>query len=185
MTPHATERATPHVTHFRHVAALAALTLLGAALSGCETNPALAQAPAASSAPAVAAKAQLQFADLQVFDHELFAALHASLPDVNVAFYDRITPSALPDRLQKWMAAIEEGGGQVKITPPPSTVSAKSPFLLIGLANFAMNVSKVNKAAAAASQFKPAQAYNANIQLKVDDKGDTIIDKVLFTPRAK
>ena len=50
-------------------------------------------------------KAEIQFVDLQGFDRDLGNSLSNALPKVEVAFYDRIAPSALPERLQHWMAA--------------------------------------------------------------------------------
>jgi hypothetical protein len=148
-------------------------------LTGCESNP---PQPQAQAAPP---KAQLQFSDLQGFDRELSSSLAAPLPAVNVAFYDRITPSTMPERLQKWMAAVESGGGKVKITPPPSTVTAKSPFLIFSAANAVFNFTKASKEAADAAQFAPARTYDADIQLKVDERGDTVVDKVVFSQRGK
>lgn len=149
------------------------------ALVGCADYP---HNPDGSKAQPAA---QMQFVDLQSFDRNLAASLSAPLPSVDVAFYDRIAPSALPERLQKWMASVEAGGGNVKIIPPPPTVTAKSPFLLISAVTSLWTANKMAKEAAAAAQFRFAHAYNAQVQLKVDDKGDTVVDKVVFTQRKK
>ena len=50
---------------------------------------------------AAAPKPELQFVDLQGFDRDLHGALSAPLPKVDVAFLDRISPNALPERLQR------------------------------------------------------------------------------------
>ena len=143
-----------------------------------------AKAQAETEAAAIEAKERVQFADLPSFDRELAARLGPA-PSINVVFYDRIKPSEIPDRLQKWMAAVEEGGGKVKVTAPPSTVTAKNPFLLISAVSSLFNLSKASKEAAFSAQFKPAHAYDADIRLKVDDRGDTVVDKVVFTQRLK
>ena len=62
-------------------------------LTACQTSP----NQSTTSVP----KSQLQFIDLHSFDHDLSAALAAPLPTVDIAFYDRITPSALPERIKK------------------------------------------------------------------------------------
>lgn len=139
----------------------------------------------AAAAAAEAAKTRVQFTDLPIFDRELSTMLGTPAPTVNVAFYDRVKPSDLPDRLQRWMAAVESGGGKVKVTPPPSTVTAKNPFLLLSAVNAIFNISKASKAAAVAALYKSAETYDADIQLKVDDKGDTVVDRVVFSQRAK
>jgi hypothetical protein len=184
---------------------IAALALSVPLLGGCETNPPVptssaAALPATESAAVIPptanatttsaavpspAKSKLEFIDLQGFDRDLHNALSATLPAIDVAFYSRVSPSALPERLQKWMAAVESGGGTIKVTPPKSTVTAKNPFLIIGVVNFAFNVSKAAKLEAEYSQFKPAKSFDAEIVLKADGEGESIVDKVVFTPRVK
>jgi hypothetical protein len=152
--------------------------LLAVLLAACNSNPPLPEA-------AVEPKPNLSFVDLQTFDRDLSSSLKAPLPAVDVAFYDRITPSTLPERLQKWMASIEAGGGSVKIVPPKSTVTAKNPFMVISAATSLWSANKMIKEAAVEDQFKLAKSYDAEIRLKVDDKGDTLVDRVVFVQRKK
>ena len=157
------------------------LLLIGAVvffLAGCESNP----AQPVSTAPA---QAELQFVDLQGFDRDLAGSLSAPLPKVEVAFYDRVTPSAMPERLQHWMASVEAGGGSVKVIPPKSSVTAKSPFLLISAISTLWTASKMVKEVSAQSRFKAAQSFDAEIILKTDDKGESVVDKVVFIQRKK
>lgn len=146
--------------------------------AGCANSPLSKETP-------VIAKPQLQFIDLQGFDRDLAGSLGTSLPKVEITFYDRITPSALPERLQKWMASVESGGGTVKITPPPSTVTAKNPFLLISAASTLWSANKMAKEASTNAQFRVAQGYDADVLLKVDDSGNTVVDKLIFSQRKK
>jgi len=155
-----------------------ACVLLLVSLTACETNPAQPARP-------VAAKAELQFVDLAGFDRDLSASLSATLPRIEVAFYDRITPSAVPERLQHWMAAVELGGGSVQVVPPKSSVTAKSPFLIISLTSSLWSASNMVKELSAKGQFKSAQVFDAEILLKVDDKGESVVDKVVFLQRSK
>lgn len=158
---------------------LSALTLaLAFVLTACESNP-------SQSTSLEPPKAVLQFVDLQGFDRELSAALSAPLPKVDVSFYDRITPSALPPRLQSWMASVEAGGGNVTVVPPKSTVAAKNPFLLIGAITSLWTASKMAKEMSTKSQLNAAKGYNAELILKIDDKGDSVVDKVVFVQRQK
>lgn len=149
----------------------------GLLLTACETNP----TQPTNVAPV---KAELQFTDLGGFDRELADSL-SSLPKVDVTFYDRITPSALPTRLQTWMASVEAGGGKVTVVPPKSRVTAKSPLMLLSAVSALWSASKVAKEYAAKALFDPAQAYDAQIVLKQDEKGDSVIDKVVFLRRQK
>ena len=156
--------------------ALALFLVFG--LLACESNP----PQPASAAPG---KAELQFADLQGFDRDLAGSLSSPLPKVDVAFYDRVVPSALPERLQNWMASVEAGGGTVTVVPPPSSVTPKNPMLIISAISTLWSASKIAKEYAAKALFGPAHAYDAQIILKQDDKGDSLVDRVVFVKRKK
>lgn len=152
---------------------------LAMALPGCASTPAGKDAALPQAAPA------LQFLDGGSFDRSLSSSLGAALPRVEVSFYDRITPSALPERIQKWMAAVQSQGGEVKVTPPPSTVAAKNPLLLISAVSTLWSASTMARDAAAEARFAPAHKYNAEVMLKVDERGDTVVDKLVFSQRGK
>jgi len=151
---------------------------IAASLMGCESNP---SAPSATRAP----QPEIAFVDLQGFDADLSTSLGAPLPKVQVSFYDKITPSALPLRLQTWLSSVEAGGGKVKVVPPKSDISAKDPFLLMSLASSLWSASKIAKEAAIKAQFYAAQAYNVELVLKDDGTGQSVVDKVVFVKRDK
>lgn len=145
-------------------------------LSACQTN---ATAQTSNEAP----KPAIAFVDLQGFDAELSQSLAAPLPNVQVSFYDKVTPSALPLRLQTWLSSVEAGGGKVKVIPPKSDISAKDPFLLMSLASSLWSASKMAKEMAVKAQFNAAQAYNAELVLKDDGTGQSVIERVVFVRR--
>ncbi len=153
------------------------LLVLGGTLSGCQTPSEI----AAAGPP----KPEIPFLDLQGFDRELAVALADPLPKVDVPFYDRIVPSSMPERLQNWMAAVESGGGKVKVTPPKSSVTPKDPFLLFSLVSSIWKASGMAQEMSTKAQFRSAHGYDAEILLKQDDKGDTVVDRVIFTQRKK
>lgn len=157
---------------------IALVFLLALGLAACGSDP----GQGASSGPP---KPDLQFVDLQGFDRDLYSSLSAPLPKVDVAFYDRITPSTMPDRLQTWMAAVEKGGGKVTIVPPKPSVTAKDLFLLISIVTSLWSASKMAKEMSTKAQFAAAEAYDAQILLKQDDKGGQVVDKVVFVQRKK
>ena len=132
-----------------------------------------------------AAIPRLQFIDMGGFDQTLSSSLNTASPKVEVGFYDKVTPSALPERLQKWMAAVESRGGKVKIIPPSSNVTAKNPFLLISAISSIWSATSMVKDASAESRFAVAGNYDAELVLKQDDKGDTLVEKLVFVQRAR
>ena len=95
------------------------------AVSGCQTLP-------EQAAQARPPQPRIEFLDLQMFDRELGRSFAAPLSTVEVQFLDRTSPNRIPERMQLWMAAVEDGGGQVKVTPPPVPFGSRSPALLIG-----------------------------------------------------
>jgi hypothetical protein len=156
------------------------LLVLVLALAGCATES---QNLGVTEARPV--QSQLQFVDFPGFDRDLSSSLAAPLPMVAVSFYDRVTASAMPLRLQQWMASVEAGGGSVKVVPPKSTVSARSPMLVIGAISALYSASKMAKEMSSDAQFLAARAYDAEIILKADDKGDAVVDRVVFKQRQK
>jgi hypothetical protein len=149
------------------------------------TLSACAPLPPEPDAQAMPASPLLQFLDLQSFDRDLSRSLTAALPAVEVAFHDRVTPSAMPERLQKWMASVEAGGGSVKVIPPPSSVTARNPLMLVSALTTLWSAGRMAQSVAQDAQFKAAQTHDAEIRLKTDDKGQTVVDRVVFFRRAK
>ncbi len=164
MTPHYPQR-------------LAWILALSLSLLACASSP--------DPQPLAPPQAELQFVDLQGFDRDLNGSLSAPLPRVEVAFYDRIVPSAMPERLQHWMAAVEAGGGKVSIIPVKPTVTAKNPFLVISAISTLWSASKMMREASSEARFKSAQTFDAEIVLKQDAQGESVVDKVVFVQRKK
>lgn len=156
----------------------AALVVIAFWLGACSPNLLQSESPKAP-------KHELKFVDLQAFDRDLANSLSAPLPKVDVTFYDRIVPSALPERLQPWIASVESGGGTVTVVPPKSSVTAKSPFLVLGAISSLWSATKVARELSAKAQFNAAHAFDAEIILRQDDKGETVVDKVAFIQRKK
>lgn len=156
----------------RHWLTLAAACPLWA-LSGCQTLPEVSAQPP---------KPRIEFLDLQLFDREMNRSLSAPLNTVEVAFLDRTSPNRIPERMQLWMAAVEDGGGQVKVTPPPAPFGSRSPVMLIGAIASLWSASKAVSEMAQKAQYERAKRYNAEVVLKLD-KGETVIDRIVFSQK--
>lgn len=135
-----------------------------------------------STAP-VPAEKSLSFLDVQSFDARMSASLNAQLPEVKVKFYDRVSPSALPERVQNWMAAVENNGGRVSVVPPKSTLTAKNPFLLIGAISSLWSASRTAQEISREARFKAAAQYDARVVLGTDDNGQSVVDHLEFVQR--
>jgi hypothetical protein len=146
-------------------------------LTACQTLP-------TESVP-TPAKPELAFVDLQSFDRDLSTALASQLPRINVVFYDKVAPSALPERLQHWMASVEAGGGKVRVVPPTGSVTAKDPFLLISAISAVWNAKRLATAASASNLLRPARDYDVSIVLKADSQEGSVLDQLVFVPRSK
>lgn len=151
---------------------LSAVLLLGG-LTACQTLP---------EQTAVAPKPRIEFLDLQMFDRELGRSMSAPLSSVEVAFLDRTSPNRIPERVQLWMAAVEDGGGQVKVTPPPVPFGTRSPVMLIGAIASLWSASKAVSEMAQKAQYERAKRYNAEVVLKLDN-GETVIDRIVFSQK--
>ncbi|AMC35174.1 hypothetical protein [Janthinobacterium sp. B9-8] len=127
-------------------------------------------------------QADIKFVDYKGFDRDLINSLNAPLPKIQVAFYEQITPNALPERVQKWMAAVEANGGKVDITVPKSnsTISAKSPLLIISVITSLWSANKMVQEVSGEAQFNAASLYNAEVILKYDESNKMVIDKIIF-----
>ncbi len=165
-----------NLVFWRSIPLMITVALAFLATTGCSSTP---LGPIDGGPP----KSDMQFVDLQGFDRELGSSLSAPLPRVDVAFYDRVSPNALPERLQRWMASVESGGGTVKVVPPKPSVTPKNPLLLISAISTLWSASSFAKEMAVNAQFKAAQAFDAEILLKTDDRGDSVVDKVVFVKR--
>jgi hypothetical protein len=135
-----------------------------------------------SSAPAPV-QAELRFVDVQKFDKELRASLSQPLPEVEVSLFNAVTPNQIPERLQNWLAAVEDGGGVVQVIPPPTDLKPKDPLLKLSLVNTLWSDSKTAKEVASGLLFKSAQQYNAQILLKTDGQGVSVVDRIIFVQR--
>jgi hypothetical protein len=156
-----------------------------ALLTACASVPeqTTASTSAANAARTALAKPQLEFIDLAGFDRELSSSLTAKLPNVNVAVVNTVPANDIPVRMQAWLQAVEAGGGTVTVSPPKSTVAAKNPLILLTLVSGIWNSIKAHKAVQNYDLHKPARTYDAEIVLKVNEQGDRLIDKVIFTER--
>jgi hypothetical protein len=151
-------------------------TLALSALSACNTNP-------INSTDAISPQARVSFIDISKFDRELASSVESPLESVDVVFYDRVGPNNMPERLQKWLAAVEKNGGVVRVVPPPNEIAPRDPLALIGLVGSLFSVIKNMAAINSDRVFETVKGRDAAIALERNAAGELVVGKLQFTKR--
>ena len=63
---------------------------------------------------------QIDFFDSEVFDYKLGLSLIRNLPVVEVKVIAPFTTNAIPERIEKWLSAVDQHGGKVEVKPDPA-----------------------------------------------------------------
>jgi hypothetical protein len=124
------------------------------------------------------------FIDIPKFDRDLYNALSHKTEQVNVSFYDQVSPNKMPERLQKWISAVEKTGGKVDVEPPPNEPVPKSPLFLIGLIGSLWSAIKALAEIKEESVYLAAAKRNVVIVLDRDATRQIVVARVNFLPRA-
>lgn len=148
---------------------LAGLLLVAVMLAGCASDAAKLPPP----------KPEIAYIDTAAFDRSLTSSLGANLDRVEVPVDDRISPIAIPDRLNKWLAAVDAGGGsvQVKQVETDKGKSRGFPLVLIGLA---VEVVRMLRANPEEKLYQPAANYDADIFVRQGPNGERVIERVVL-----
>lgn len=151
------------------VPSLAGLLFALALLAGCAADAAKLPPP----------RAEVSYIDTAAFDRSLTSSLSANLDRVEVPIDDRISPIAIPDRLNKWLAAVDAGGGavQVKQVETDKGKSRGFPLVLIGLA---IEVVRMLRANPEEKLYQPAANYDADIFVRQGPNGERVIERVVL-----
>lgn len=123
----------------------------------------------------------LGFIDIEKFDRDLAASFDEPIKEVEVIFYDKTSPNAIPSRMQKWISATENTGGKVTIQAPPNEVIPKSPVALFGLFGSLFSGAKAALDMTSDARLKKAKGHDAVIFLERNSQGDMVVSKVKFT----
>jgi hypothetical protein len=151
---------------------LICLSMAGAGLA----TDAQTEAPAATPA-----QKELKFIDIAKFDRDLGGELSSGQPGVRVSFYTRTSPNDIPERLQRWIKAVEDSGGKINITPPPDELTPKSPMLLVGLLGSLWSSLKALNEISDERVLRAAQSHNVDFKLQRSPDGSIYIAEVEFT----
>ena len=163
----------------KHVSLWAALWVALHLLTGCDTTGTGSLA-GTSSEVKKAKLDELGFVDIARFDRDLHDALLGEPSSVTVAMFDKVSPNNTPERLQKWLNAVERNGGKVEIEPPPNELVPRNPLALISLVGGLWNVIKATTAVHDAQVTKAVKGRDAVISLERNAQGQVVVGKVIF-----
>jgi len=139
---------------------------------------------ACSSAPTEPPKPVVTFIDLQKFDDQLSASLSEIKDPVAVNFYSPVTPNEIPQRMQKWLAMIEQSGGKVNVTTPDGEPSPKDPTIIFSLfGSMYSGIKALIGKFDSMSMENIARSRDANILLGRNTQGNLYIQKIEFKAR--
>jgi len=127
----------------------------------------------------------LGFIDIEKFDRDLAASFEEPLNSVDVIFYDKTSPNAIPPRMQKWISATEKTGGKITIEPPPNDLVPRNPVALFGLFGSLFSGAKAAFDMRADLRLEKAKGYDAVIYLERNSQGEVVVGKVKFTKQPK
>ena len=125
-------------------------------------------------------KEKLSFVDIPTFDRDLSASLKAPYDAVEVAFYEKVKPNNMPEKLQRWVSSVERDGGKVKVEPPPNELIPKNPLGVLSL------LGTLNSSLKYLSQYQNDKLFDASkgrdavITLERNASGEVVISKIQF-----
>ena len=130
-------------------------------------------------------KPKMEFIDISKFDRDLSTSLSDKHDSVEVAFYDKVSPNNVPDRLQKWLSSVEKTGGKVEVRRPEGEFASKDPFALLSLAGTLFSTLKTLATKPFEQDYETAKGRNAIIQLERNKSGEAVISKIMFVKPEK
>jgi len=150
------------------------------ALASCAAN-----VPLSSAVEITPVGAKLSFLDISKFDRDLSASLQANATSVEVAFYDKVSPNNVPDRLQKWISVVEADGGKVLVQPPPNELVARSPFTAVSLIGSLITSIKAFAHFSSDKIYESAKGRDAVISLERNADGQVLVTSIKFVKRTQ
>lgn len=150
------------------VVVIVALTGFACAGSGGESGATAAGAVASSSADE---PAQLVFLDSRIFDEELSDAMSDETSKIVVQVPGAFSLNDIPERMDRWLYAVKDGGGKVAAEPenPSRGLVSAAIDLVVTL------VGKIDEI----RLYRPAQDYDATLLYREDGT----VTRILFDRR--
>jgi hypothetical protein len=149
------------------------------ALASCATN-----VPLSSAVEVSPSGEMISFLDISKFDRDLSTLLQVKTASIEVAFYEKVSPNNVPERLQKWISVIEADGGKVLVEPPPNELVARNPLAALSLIGTLITSIKGFAKFNSERIYETAKGRDAVISLDRNSNGDVVIKAIKFIKRA-
>ena len=155
-----------------------AVFLLGGVyvVAGCSTTAVKSDPQSATS---------LKFIDLSSFDRDLNASLGSRAEIVTIDFYEAMSPNKIPERLQRWISAVEKSGGKIDVQPPTGESRTRNLALVVGLLSSAWTGLKTLGELKAENMLKVAGSRDVVVNLKRSATGELAVEQIRFVRRKK
>lgn len=148
---------------------LAAASLV---LSGCVSDPKMPPP-----------KEKVTYIDTNSFDRSLNSSLSANLERVEILVDDKISPIAIPERLNKWLAAVDANGGSVQVKQVEVDSAGKTRGFPIALIGLAIELIRLLRADTEEKRYESAGNYDAEVLVRQVSGGERVIERVILYRR--
>ena len=148
-------------------------------ISGCASN-----VPLTATASTSSGVSKIDFIDIAKFDQELSSSLKSQPSEIEVSFFNKVSPNNVPDRLQKWISVVEAGGGKVLVEPPPNESVSRSPFAALSLVGTLISSIKNFNQFNSEKIYESAKGRNVVIALERNSNSEVLISRIKFIKRA-
>ena len=158
----------------------AVIVVFSWALLSCASN-----VPLTTPVDTQAISGKLSFIDVAKFDRDLASAMTQKNEVTEVAFYEKVSPNSVPERLQKWLAVVEAKGGKVLVEPPPNELISRSPYAALSLIGALITSIKGFAQFNSEKIYDSAKGRNAVISLERNVDGQVLVTSIKFIKRTQ
>lgn len=106
--------------------------------------------------------------------------MSANLDRVEIPIDDKISPIAIPERLNKWLAAVDANGGSVQVKQVEADSGGKTRSFPIALLGLAIEVVRLLRADPQETRYQPAANYDAELLVRQGPGCERIIERVIL-----
>jgi hypothetical protein len=116
----------------------------------------------------------LEYFDSKAFENTLSTNMKGKHAQIEVVFLTPFSSTNVPSRMDSWLTAIGNTGGEVKMEP------AEGERDIIGLI---VSLYAVYQEVQNILRYLPARHYNAKLLYRQDESGEAMIKQIVFTRR--